>query len=271
MAQAGAVLQRHAAPRQGYRHWPVGEARHAERFRKIIVVASLVIGDVVAAMAALALGNAIMALGGLALPDRGPLSIALLVLTFFGVRLYTGCGPSPYERFRLRSIGIVAFVAIDLLVRSQGGDPGRLLVAGLCESLLLLVFGHYVEAMVRSLLIRLDLWGASTALIGCGESSRRLASLLAQQPALGLMPIGFIETPGDGALRSPWHPPAHRAGDLRLCGRAVSAGIRPPGVDGVLPSAAGRGRARFPELVAAYADARRRDRHRDQARPLPAS
>jgi Undecaprenyl-phosphate galactose phosphotransferase WbaP len=206
MAEAGAVLQRHAVPRQGHREWPFGEARHAERFRKLIVVASLITGDVVVAMAALTLGNAMMALGGLKLSDGNSLSIIVLVLTWVGVRLYTGFGPSPYERFRLRTIGIAVFVAINLLVRSQGDHPGRLLVAGLCEALLLLIFGHYVEALIRSLLIRLDLWGASTALIGCGECSQRLARLLVQQPALGLTPIGFIETSGDGALQKSMLP-----------------------------------------------------------------
>jgi Undecaprenyl-phosphate galactose phosphotransferase WbaP len=55
-------------------------------------------------------------------------------------------------------------------------------------------------------LIRLDLWGASTALIGYSDGSRKLARLLAHQPALGLTPIGFIETPRDDASQTAMLP-----------------------------------------------------------------
>src|ERR1700724_1256745 len=108
MAEAGAILPRSDAPKSRYRGWRWGDAGFADRFRKLIVAATLAFGDVVAAIAAISLSQALIRMTG-AQQHPGPkhLLIALLILTFFCVRLYTGCGPSPYERFRLRAIGIM--------------------------------------------------------------------------------------------------------------------------------------------------------------------
>jgi Undecaprenyl-phosphate galactose phosphotransferase WbaP len=221
MAEAGAALARRAASKSSYRGRQRGDAGFVDRFRKPVVAASLISGDVVAAIAAISLGRALTEMAGLELPDSRALPIAFLILTFFCVHLYTGCGPSPYERFRLRTIGIVGYVAIDLLIAFPVGQPGPLLVAEVCEAFLLLTFGHYVEAMIRALLIDLDLWGASTAMVGCGDNSRKLAHLLMRQPVLGLTPIGFIETPRDRALQKAMLP-------LPLIGAAADPGrIRP--------------------------------------------
>src|SRR6266700_1610770 len=191
MADAGTILPRSDAPTSRYRGWRRGDA---DRFRKPIVAATLAFGDVVAAIAAISLSRALIGMTGAQPPGPKLLLIAFLILTFFCVRLYTGCGPSPYERFRLRTIGIVGFVAIEFLVGVPNGQSGLLLVTGFSDALHLLIFGHYVEAMMRTLLIHLDLWGASVALVGCGDNSRKLAQLLLHQPSLGLRPIGFIET-----------------------------------------------------------------------------
>jgi Undecaprenyl-phosphate galactose phosphotransferase WbaP len=199
MADAGAILPRSDAPKSRYRGWRRGDA---DRFRKPIVAVTLAFGDVVAAIAAISLSRALIGMTDAQPPDPKHLLIAFLILTFLCVGLYTGCGPSPYERFRLRTIGIVAYVAIELLVGVQNGPLGPLLLAGFSDALNLLIFGHYVEAMIRTLLIHLDLWGASVALVGCGESSQRLAQLLAHQPSLGLRPIGFIETSRDRDVRN---------------------------------------------------------------------
>src|SRR5258708_6622413 len=169
MAEAGAALARRAASKCSYRGWQRGDDGFIDRFRKPVVAASLISGDVVAAIAAISLSRALTEMAGLGLPDTRALPIAFLILTFFCVHLYTGCGPSPYERFRLRTIGIVGYVAIDLLIAFPVGRPGPLLVAEVCEAFLLLTFGHYIEAVIRALLIDLDLWGASTAMVGCGD------------------------------------------------------------------------------------------------------
>jgi Undecaprenyl-phosphate galactose phosphotransferase WbaP len=196
MAEVGAILPRRPALKSGFPGWRRGEAGHVDRIRKPVVVASLMMGDVIAAIFATSLGPTLLAMTGIDLPNNQRLPIAVLILTFFCLRLYTGCGPSPYERFRLRFIGIVGFVAVDLLI---GFHSGPRFVAGICEAFLLLTFGHYMEGLIRNLLIRFDLWGASTALVGCSEKSRELARLLLHEPALGLTPVGFIKTPRDGA------------------------------------------------------------------------
>jgi len=202
MADVGAIPPRSDAPKSRYRGWRRGDAGFADRFRKPIVAATLAFGDVVAAIAAISLSRALIGITDAQPPDPKHLLIAFLILTFLCVGLYTGCGPSPYERFRLRTISIVAFVAIELLVGVQNSPLGPLLLAGFSDALHLLIFGHYVEAMIRTLLIHLDLWGASVALVGCGQSSQRLAQLLAHQPSLGLRPIGFIETSRDRDARN---------------------------------------------------------------------
>src|SRR5207253_3082916 len=83
-----------------------------------------------------------------------------------------------YERFRLRTIGIVGCVAIEFLVGVPNGQSGLLIVTGFSDALHLLIFGHYVEAMIRTLMIHLELWGASVALVGCGDNSRKLTRML---------------------------------------------------------------------------------------------
>jgi Undecaprenyl-phosphate galactose phosphotransferase WbaP len=200
MADAGAIFPRSDVPKSRYRGWR--DAGFSGRFRKSIVAATLASGDVVAGIAAISLSRALVGTTGAQPPAPNYLLITFLILTFFCVRLYTGCGPSPYERFRLRTIGIVGFVVIELLVELQSGQLGPLIVSGFSDALSLLIFGHYVEAMMRTLLIHLDLWGASVALVGCGDSSRKLAQLLVHQPSLGLRPIGFVETSRDRDLHN---------------------------------------------------------------------
>ncbi|NOJ43316.1 exopolysaccharide biosynthesis polyprenyl glycosylphosphotransferase [Bradyrhizobium australiense] len=231
MAEVGAILPRSDAPKSWHRGWHRGEAGFADRFRKPLVAATLASGDVVAAIAATSLSRALIGMTGMQPAGPKHLLIALLILMFFCVRLYTGCGPSPYERFRLRAIGIMGFVAIEFLVGFPNRQSGLVLVTGLSDALFLLMFGHYFEAMIRTLLIHLDLWGASVALVGCGDKSRELAQLLVHQPTLGLRPIGFVETPRDRDLRNTAFP-------LPLIGAITDLGRMSPHVEFAIFSSA---------------------------------
>jgi Undecaprenyl-phosphate galactose phosphotransferase WbaP len=204
MAETGATLPRRAASTSDHRGWRKGDAGLVERFRKPIVAAALISGDVVAAIAAIALIRE--GLAGTELPGARHLSIAFLILMFFSVGLYRGCGPSPYERFRLRMISIMGFVAFDFIIGYPVGEPALLLAAAVCKGLTLLIFGHYGEVAIRTLLIRLDLWGAPTVLVGCDDKSKQLAQFLMLQPALGLTPVGFIATPRDGPVQKTMLP-----------------------------------------------------------------
>jgi Undecaprenyl-phosphate galactose phosphotransferase WbaP len=200
MAEVGAILPRSDTPKSRYRGWRTGGVGSADRYRKPIVTAMLAFGDVGAAIAAIFLSRALIGISGAQPPGPKLPLIAALIFTFFCVGLYNGCGPSPYERFRLRTIAIAGFVVVEVLIGVPNGQAGLLLVTGFSDALQLLIFGHYVEAIIRTLLIHLDLWGASVALVGCAGSSQKLAQLLVHQPSLGLRPIGFIETSRDRDL-----------------------------------------------------------------------
>jgi Undecaprenyl-phosphate galactose phosphotransferase WbaP len=178
-----------------------------DRFRKPIVISLLIGGDVLAAIAAGALSLALTReLAPIMSPGGDRLSIVFLILMFACLRLYTGCGPSPYERFRLRTIGVFVFVAVNLFMSFSTNPTSSLLIAAACEAILLLIIGHYVEGTIRALLVRFQLWGAPTVLFGCGDAGRRLAHLLMHQPALGLTPIGFIATSADDASQPTIRP-----------------------------------------------------------------
>lgn len=198
MAEVSAsLLRRHASLGDGYHTWRKYNDYVAARFRRIIVAASLMSWDFAAGIAAFALTRVLTKAVGLEPPNTKHLPVALLVFFFFCLRLYTGCGPSPYERFRLRAMGVVAFVASDFLIGMPVVPVWSLLLGEICKASLLLIFGHYIEAAIRRILISLDLWGAATALFGNSESSRRLAHLLTCERSIGLTPIGFIQGAAD--------------------------------------------------------------------------
>jgi Undecaprenyl-phosphate galactose phosphotransferase WbaP len=194
MAQASTTLPQHSTMAAGYRGWRKYDELFVARFRKVIVAASLMSWDFAAAATAISLSRLLAPTLGLEPTNTRHLPVAFLILSFFFLRLYTGCGPSPYERFRLRAIGVGVYVAIDFLIELSVVAPAALLLIEVCRALVLLVFGHYLEAAIRNLLIHLNMWGAPTALFGSSENSRKLAHLLSADPAIGLAPIGFIES-----------------------------------------------------------------------------
>jgi Undecaprenyl-phosphate galactose phosphotransferase WbaP len=183
----------------------------------LIVGASLIIGDAAAAFAALSLSGVVIGAIGLGAGQDHFFLIALLILCFFCVGLYSACGPSPYERFRLRTFGVATAVAMNLLIRVPI-ELGPSLALRLYGAIPLLLIGHYIEAMIRALLIHFKLWGAPTVLVGSGDQSRKLAHVLLDQPALGLMPIGFVSTAGDDPSMSEPLP-------LPLIGGPASRGL----------------------------------------------
>jgi Undecaprenyl-phosphate galactose phosphotransferase WbaP len=169
----------------------------ARRYRKPIVILSLISGDLVAGLAAVLCGNLLVQTTGLSSP--GPLDVtALLALpAFFAVGLYTGSGPGPYERFRQRTVGTMAVMLIWTIATMRGRGVVDLIVIQAAAAVCLLLVGHYIEAVTRALLIRVDLWGASTVLVGTADRCRELAQLLARKSELGLKPIGLIRTADD--------------------------------------------------------------------------
>ncbi len=164
------------------------------RYRKLIVAASLICGDLAAALIAISGTHWLIRMTGLALPTPRHTTESLVVLAFFVAGLYTGSGPGPYERFRLRTISIAGFIAISTIALLPERNVMQFLIAQLANAACLLLIGHYIEATIRGLLIHLDLWGASTVLVGVADDCRQLAYLLARKPEFGLTPIALIRT-----------------------------------------------------------------------------
>jgi len=178
--------------------------------RRMIVAFALVAGDVLAAVAAV---NSVSLLGQIAnattpVLAATPFAVPLLLIVYFLMGLYTGTGPSPVERFRLRILGIILVVANIVVASIPPGLPIGSLIVAMCLGGFLAVFGFYTEFFIRRVLIQRGWWGAATAIVGLGDRSRELYRTLHAQPELGLRPIGFIETPEDqgkalGSLPAP--------------------------------------------------------------------
>src|SRR5260370_16789935 len=101
MAEAGAIVPRRSASKSGHRGWHRGDAGFVDRFRRPLVAASLISGDVIAAIAAISVNRALTEMTGMESPDAKHLPIPFLILAFFWVPLYPGRCPTPYYRFRL--------------------------------------------------------------------------------------------------------------------------------------------------------------------------
>ena len=205
MSELDAPLSQHAESTR--RFLDAGGRDLLVRYRKSIVVTLLITGDVLAVTAASAVGLALTReLTGTPMPGGDRLHPAFLILMFACLGLYTGRGPSPYERFRLRTIGVFVFIALNLSISFSANPAGILFFVAACDAILFLIVGHYVEGSIRTLLVRFQLWGAPTVLVGCGDAGRRLAHLLMHQPALGLTPVGFITTSADNAFHPTIRP-----------------------------------------------------------------
>jgi lipopolysaccharide/colanic/teichoic acid biosynthesis glycosyltransferase len=112
------------------------------------------------------------------LRDHALAASAVLIGIFGASGIYAGVGPSPFQRLRLRTLGVLAFFAIGTIWAVHAGMElaGYAWIA--IEALLLVVVGHYVELYVRRLLDRLQLQPASTAMVD--------TAAVAQAPFSGL-------------------------------------------------------------------------------------
>jgi Undecaprenyl-phosphate galactose phosphotransferase WbaP len=177
---------------------PGRRVEFARAFRRPLVALFLISGDAIATLAAVSVTRALLEWAGTASAWRPIASIALLMPLFFALGLYTRADWSPYQRFRSRILGVGSILALALAAAAPTGEPGPLLLAAGCAALSVVLLGHYIEALARSLLIRFDLWGARTAIVGCDEDARKLATYLTRRPLLGLRPVGLIGTLDDG-------------------------------------------------------------------------
>jgi Undecaprenyl-phosphate galactose phosphotransferase WbaP len=163
--------------------------------RRKIVASALALGDLITALCSTQFATLFVD-SVLASPLEGrALSVAapLLLVVNWCLGLYAGRGPSPIERLRLRALGTPAFIAAAYILAAPTVARCSLVVLLSCTALVTLVLGYYIEAIIRRLLIRYELWGAPTALVGFNEGSRDLAKMLIAQPELGLRPVGFVD------------------------------------------------------------------------------
>jgi Undecaprenyl-phosphate galactose phosphotransferase WbaP len=165
------------------------------RYRRLVVVTSLICGDLIAALAATWCADLVAKRTGTSTPAPPLVAAALVVLTFFLIGLYTGSGPGSCERFRLRTIGIAGLIAISSAAKLPQQSIFDFMFVQFSFATSLLLIGHYFEDAIRTLLIHKDLWGASTVIVGTADDRRRkLARRLARKPDLGLKPIGLVRT-----------------------------------------------------------------------------
>jgi len=183
------------AKRVGMSHLPAHDHYAPTRLRRRrIVAATLALGDLTSALGSIQLATLFVDSVVASPIEGGAVSIAapLLLVVNWCLGLYAGRGPSPIERLRLRALGTLAFVTAAYILAAPVVALGSLLLLLACTSLVTLVLGYYIEAIVRRILVRHGLWGAPAALIGCNEASRDLAKMLIAQPELGLRPVGFV-------------------------------------------------------------------------------
>jgi Undecaprenyl-phosphate galactose phosphotransferase WbaP len=163
--------------------------------RRFTVAGALAIGDALVVLTVLRLSG--LVLGGNSQPLGDNVLGAMLIGIYWATGLYTGLGPSPFERLRLRTLGALAFCAIRTMctVHTAAVFVGYVWFA--VEVLLLVVIGHYVEMFVVGLLKRQGTFGAPTVIVGTSPAAHALFRSLASEPTLGFRPIGFLHLPAN--------------------------------------------------------------------------
>jgi Undecaprenyl-phosphate galactose phosphotransferase WbaP len=182
-------------------------------------------GDLVAAL--LATGLSGLLVKHAAATDQATASVpaALLIAVYLSLGLYLGCGPSPCERFRLRALGVLAFIIMNMVIAATTGLGVRMLAAVICSGIFMLLLGHYMEGIVRILLIQWGLWGATAVLVGCDVRNCKLAERLMAEPQLGLRPVGFLSSPDDGDQRADLLPLLGTMKDIARIGEHVEVAL----------------------------------------------
>ena len=187
---------------------PLATLRGSERLRRRADALLRCVGVALALASADAMAAAIAVTGGLLVTrqsifaDVAGISDVLLLPTlacaiFALSGLYGGYGPSPAERLRLRTYGVLALALTALIFRSGHGLTTGSVTSVTVTTLLLVTLGFYAEVAVRGFLIRKGVWGARTVIVGTDPCATGLATTLLAQPELGFNPIGFLVDPSE--------------------------------------------------------------------------
>jgi Undecaprenyl-phosphate galactose phosphotransferase WbaP len=169
------------------------------RSGRMIMLLSLVLVDAVAAQIAFYLGAGLYSA---AVSDEarafgfGP-QLALMALMmpvgYILLDVYRVHGHAPIERFPLRIKATCLLVA--LLVGWHFASQRIVWPAGAAALTFafLVVLPLIGESIIRSILIRRQLWGVPAVVIGAGSTGQQVVRILQQMPELGLRPVGFFD------------------------------------------------------------------------------
>ena len=166
------------------------------RYRRSTVVACQFFADGlvtyfsvrIAELAAALTGSPVRHISALAL-------ITALTICFSCLGLYTGSGPSPFERFRLRFLGFLLITGALLIALLPSDNLTGVIAAAASFAVVILLAGFYADQLVRLVLVQCGLWNARTLIAGPESDARRLAQTLLQDDAgFGLRPVCFLFT-----------------------------------------------------------------------------
>jgi Undecaprenyl-phosphate galactose phosphotransferase WbaP len=178
--------------------------------RRWLFTAGVVGGDIIAAsvatIAAAVTVNMTDPFGSFDLADwlfmEMPKRVLLLVGTCSLLGLYRSGSISLMERFRLRAIAALLFAFSGTLMWGREGPSSELAILPFAAGMAL-VLGSWTDHLMKALFAGSEAWGAPTAILGTGDTSRRFARLLMSEPSLGLRPIGFVDDGMRGTEKEP--------------------------------------------------------------------
>ena len=194
MADAGIVVRRRAAGKIPSSAAPWRRSTLLRGCRAPLIGACLIAADVASVMVATV---GVSAIGGHWYGPHGPpFTTALFFVTLaYALGLYAVPGPSLLARFRLRTIASIGAVGLDLLVSAHAGEKLPI-ISAIFEAIMLVIAGHYIETVLRVVLIRTGLWAVTAAVVNCDAKGRKIAKLLLAHPEIGISPIGYLADQG---------------------------------------------------------------------------
>ncbi|HKO19491.1 MAG TPA: sugar transferase [Acidobacteriaceae bacterium] len=151
-------------------------------------------GDLAASLAAIFCSQLLIEMTGFISAGPQHFLALFVVVTSFLLGLYSGVGPGPYDRFRQRVLVVGISITFSIAATIPDRHVPDFLVAQLAIAACLLLVGHYLEASIRALLIRFDLWRAPAVVVGSPDVCRSIAQSLARKPDLGINPICAVRT-----------------------------------------------------------------------------
>lgn len=175
--------------------------RIARANRVAIVVAIQFFADGVITYLSIRFAELIAALIGS--PVRHTSALALIIaltVCFLCLGLYTGSGPTPFERFRLRMIGFAMITGAVLIALLPTDTILGVFAAVTSFAMAITFLGFYAEQFIRRMLVKQGLWSARTLLIGPRADVLTLAeALLRNDTSFGLRPVCALITDRDGS------------------------------------------------------------------------